>query len=141
MLRHYRRPFMTVYAWMLAYAVVSTAVDAAAWEAIPTFSGTIVIEPDTFAPSTRLAGASGVWIRYTPTLSIDCSPPRGCYASTQRIYYDFNCVPRYAVVIERISMDLNGAVIKRETPGTYAPSNDEAANRILNAFCGSRERD
>jgi hypothetical protein len=115
-------------------------VDAASWEAIPTFSGTIVIEPDTLAPSTRLPGANRVWIRYTPTLSIDCSPPRGCYASTQRIYYDFNCVPRYAVVIERVSMDLNGAVIKREMLATYAPPNDEAANRALNAFCGSRER-
>jgi hypothetical protein len=74
-------------------------------------------------------------------LSIDCSPPRGCYASSQRIYYNFGCAPRYAVVVERISMDLNGAVLKRETPGTYATANDEAAKRVLKEFCRAWDRD
>jgi hypothetical protein len=38
-------------------------------------------------------------------------------------------------------MDLNGAVIKHEMPGTYAASTDEAANRILKEFCRPWERD
>ena len=134
-------PTIALYAWTIAFASAPAPLHAAAWEAIPALSGTIVIESDTLAPSTRLGGAGGVWVRYTPALSIDCSPPRGCYANSQRIHYNFACAPRYAVVAERISMDLNGAVIKHEMPGTYAASTDEAANRILKEFCRPWERD
>ena len=81
------------------------------------------------------------FMTFTPTLSVDCSPPRGCYASTQRIQYNFNCAPRYAVAVERISMDLNGNVLKHEIPESYVVSNDEAANRVLSTFCGPRDRD
>ena len=140
MLRH-RWPAIALCAGTMAFASGPVPLYAAAWEAIPGFSATIVIESDTLAPSTPAAGASGVWVRYTPTLSVDCSPPHGCYASWQRIYYKSGCAPRYAVVAERISRDLNGAVLKHEAPGNYAASTDEAANRILNEFCSARERD
>ena len=128
-------------AWTIVCASAPAPLHAATWETTPAFSGTVVIETDTLAPSAQLAGASGVWVRYTPSLSIDCSPPRGCYASSQRIYYNFSCAPRYAVVVERISMDLNGAVLKRETPGTYAAANDEATKRVLKEFCRAWDRD
>jgi hypothetical protein len=42
---------------------------------------------------------------------------------------------------ERISLDLNGVVIKHEVLGNYAASTDEADNRVLRAFCGAWERD
>src|SRR5690348_3611010 len=136
------RSIIALCACMIVCVMPPATLSAAGWDAIPAFSGTIVIESDPVGPpSTRLVGASGVWVRYTPSLSVDCSPPRGCYASSQRIYYDFGCAPRYAVVVERISMDLNGQVLKRETPGNYAASTDEAANRILNRFCGVPERE
>lgn len=38
-------------------------------------------------------------------------------------------------------MDLNGEVLKRETPGNYAAPSDEAAKQILNRFCGVPERE
>ena len=138
--RRHKLP-VSLIASALVSAIPYQAPRAATWESIPTFSGLVHIELDTLGPSTRIAGATGVWVRYTPTLSVDCSPPRGCYASTQRIYYNFNCTPRYAVTMERISMDLNGAVIKHELSGNYAVSNDEAANRVLNTFCGPPDRD
>jgi hypothetical protein len=132
---------LAFYAWTMAFTSAPAALHAAAWESIPASSGIIVIESDSLAFSNPLVGAGGVWVRYTPTLAIDCSPPRGCYANSQRIYYNFSCVPRYAVVVERISMDLNGAVLKRERAGNYAATNDEAAKRILKEFCRAWERD
>ena len=142
MVQCHARWIVALCACTIVCVMPPATLSAAGWEAIPTFSGTIVIEPDTVGPpSTRLVGASGVWVRYIPSLSVDCSPPRGCYASSQRIYYNFGCAPRYAVVVERISMDLNGEVLKRETPGNYAAPSDEAANRILNRFCGVPERE
>lgn len=142
MVQCHARSIIALCACTIACVMPSATLSAGGWQTIPAFSGTIIIEPDGVAPpSTRLAGASGVWVRYTPSLSVDCSPPRGCYASSQRIYYNFGCTPRYAVVVERISMDLNGEVLKRETPGNYAASTDEAANRILNRFCGVLERE
>ena len=135
------RSAMTFCAWVMALASAPGLLHAAAWESIPAFSGAIVIETDTLAASPQLAGSTGVWVRYTPALSIDCSPPRGCYANSQRIYYNFGCVPRYAIVVERVSMDLNGTVLKHEMPGTYAAANDEAANRIFKEFCRAWDRD
>jgi hypothetical protein len=140
-MQHRHGSAMAFFACMVAFASAPPPLHAAAWESIPAFSGTIVIESDTLAPSPQLAGASGVWVRYSPTLSIDCSPPRGCYANSQRIYYNFGCAPRYAIVVERISMDLNGAVLKHETPGSYAAANDEAANRVFKEFCRAWDRD
>lgn len=141
MIPHCRGAMVSFLVAAIAFAGATTGLHAEGWDSIPAFSGTIVIESETAGPSTRIAGVTGVWVRYTPALSIDCSPPRGCYASSQRIYYAFGCAPRYAVVVERISMDLNGAVIRHEMPGNHAASQDEAANRILNAFCGVRDRD
>lgn len=128
-------------AWVLPLAIASGALRAASWESIPTISGTITIEADTLGPSAQIAGATGVWIQYAPSLSVDCSPPRGCYASRQRIHYTFSCTPRYAILTARTSFDLNGAILKHETLGMPAASNDEAANRVLTAFCGLSEHE
>jgi hypothetical protein len=62
-------------------------------------------------------------------------------ATTQRILYDFSCKPRYAVLMERISMDLNGTFIKHELFETYVAAYDPAASRVLNTFCPLRDRD
>ena len=131
---------VAVFALTIALARAPGELHAAAWESIPNASGTIVIESGVSMPSTLSGAAGGVWVRYTPALSVDCSPPNGCYANSQRIYYRFSCAPRYAVMAERISMDLHGAVIKHETPGNYAASTDEAANRVLKEFCSAWER-
>jgi hypothetical protein len=105
-------------------------------------SGLFTVE--SVGPSTLLAAADGAWVLYAPTLSVDCSPPRGCYAKTQRIHYDFRCSPRYAVLTERISMDINGAIVKHEVAdasSAYAPSYDAGASSVLDAFCPLPPRD
>lgn len=105
-------------------------------------SASVTVE--SLGPSTLLAGATGAWVLYAPTLSADCSPPRGCYAKTQRIHYDFSCAPRYIVLTERISMDLNGNVVKHEVQQSapaLTPAYDPAASRVLDTFCPLPGRD
>ena len=102
------------------------------------FTSSSSVTVESLGPPTLIAGGSGAWVVYAPTLSIDCSPPRGCYAKTQRIHYDFSCAPRYAVVTERISMDLNGNIVKHELQderATYALSNSRGATELLDTFC------
>ena len=81
----------------------------------------IAIETRTVGPSLRYPGTTGVWVTYSPSLSVDCSPPRSCYAKTQRIYYVFNCAPRYAMPVERVSADIGGTVIKQESRSDAEP--------------------
>jgi len=81
-----------------------------------------VIEINKPSGSTRFVGAAAVWVLRSYPISADCRPPPGCYAKSQVINYHFNCSPRYVVVAERISLDLNGDAVKHEVlepGGTY----------------------
>jgi hypothetical protein len=125
--------------------IAAGSATAARWE-ITGAAPEVVIETNTVGPSLRYPGTTGVWVTYSPSLSVDCGPPRGCYAKTQRIYYVFNCSPRYAMPMERISADIGGSVIKRETRGdddVYSADGDVGALVILETYCpvrGSRDR-
>jgi hypothetical protein len=134
---HHRALASSLATCALGLAVASDGAQAASWESIPTFSGTITIEMETLGPSSQIVGATGAWVRYSPSLSVDCSPPRGCYAATQRLHYVFNCMPRYIILMERTSFDLGGTTLKHEHVGSHAVANDEAAKRLLTAFCGA----
>ncbi len=97
-----------------------------------------VIETDRSYPSTRFIGADSIWLYQTYPMSIECNPPRACYASSQLTNYHFSCAPwRYVVVVEQFSMDLNGNVVKHEfqAPGgelRYFTSGD-----VVERFCGA----
>lgn len=113
---------------------------AAPWEIMGGAPG-IMLDTATVGPSLRYPGTTGIWVTYAPSMSVDCSPPRGCYARTQRIYYIFNCAPRYAMPLERISMDLNGNVVNREfrtDADPYSADADVGALVILETYCPSR---
>lgn len=121
--------------------IAAGSVVAARWE-ITGAAPEVLIESNTAGPSLRYPGTTGVWVTYSPSLSVDCGPPRGCYAKTQRVYYVFNCSPRYAMPMERISADLGGSVIKRETRGdgdAYSADADVGALLILQTYCPARE--
>ena len=67
---------------------------------------------------------------------------RGLLANGRRIYYVFTCAPRWAAPFDRISMDLNGKVVNRQTrdpSGPYAPEYDGGAALVLNAYCPLRD--
>jgi len=118
---------------------------AAPWE-ITGAAPEIAIETNTAGPSLKFPGTTGVWVTYSPSLSVDCAPPKGCYAKTQRIYYVFNCSPRYAIPVERISADIGGTIIKRESRSEgepYVLDADVGAWVILHTYCpvgGRRDR-
>lgn len=147
----HRIPLMSIQRRHRAFAIAGTAaafvviasnsLAAAGLDLLSASSASITVE--SLGPPMLVAGASGAWILYSPTLSVDCSPPRGCYAKTQRIHYDFSCVPRYIVLTERISMDLNGAIIKDEVQdaASYPASYDAGAMRVLDTFCPLPNRD
>ena len=118
-----------------AFLIIASSASGAGWDAISSESVTV----ESFGPSSLISGASGAWVLYAPALSVDCSPPRGCYAKTQRIHYDFNCAPRYTVMTERVSMDLNGTIVKHEVleaAPRYAPALGVGARQVLDTFCG-----
>jgi hypothetical protein len=124
--------------------LAANGVPPIVWETGPSYAGTLTIDANSLGPSLSVPGTTGVWVYHSPTMSVDCSPPRGCYATTQRIYYVFNCAPRYAMPMERISMDLNGKVVKHEVrhgQPTYSQTYDEAAHLVLDAFCRGRDHD
>ena len=99
--------------------------------------GTVIeIETNKFSTSTRFVGADAIWLHHSYPMSIDCRPPRGCYAKSQLINYHFRCAPRYVAVVERISMDLNGNIVKHEVfelGGTYELYTQ---GDLVDSFCG-----
>lgn len=120
-----------------ACAWPGAVASAASWDLPPT-AGPFAVDAGTFGPSLRFPGAMGAWVQFAPGLSVDCSPPRGCLANTQRLHYVFNCSPRYAVLVERISYDLNGSVVNhevRDLSAGYGIAYDGGANAVLAAFC------
>ena len=127
---------------LLACVLLLAAGSAAAarWEILGA-APEIAIDTNTIGPSLRYPGTTGVWITYSPSMSVDCGPPRGCYAKTQRIYYVFSCSPRYAMPVERISADLNGAIINREARSdadAYSAEADVGAWVIMETYCPLR---
>ena len=134
-----RAPAMRIALAALWLAAVSPA-DAARWEVMGA-APEIALDTSTVGPSLRFPGATGIWLTYSPSMSVDCSPPRGCYAKTQRIYYLFNCSPRWAVPAERISADINGNVIShelRQEGQPYSADADIAALVVLETYCPNR---
>ena len=127
-------------AFVAATLLAAASASAAPWE-ISGAAPEVAIETSTVGPSLRYPGTTGVWVTYSPSLSVDCSPPRACYAKRQRIYYIFNCAPRYAMPVERLSADINGTIIKQEVrtdAEPYYPDADTGAFVILETYCPIR---
>jgi hypothetical protein len=124
---------------MASAAFVAIVADEPGAEVLSlTSSDGVAIETNKLLPSTRFAGAFAIWVQHSYAISVDCRPPRGCYAKTQVINYHFSCWPRYIIVVERISMDLNGNIVKHEVlePAPTSVLNYEADDEVLNRFCG-----
>lgn len=59
-----------------------------------------------------VAGAPGtvaVWVLIDYPMSVECSPPRACYAKSQWMYAFVNCPA--VLVLQQLSLDLNGNVV------------------------------
>jgi len=115
-----RLPSAVIALRMACTALVALAItvgDAGAEVlSFPSADGS-VIDTNKLYDSTRFVGAVAVWFHQTYAISVECNPPRGCYAKSQLTNYHFSCAPRYVVVVERISFDLNGEAVKHEFDG------------------------
>ena len=97
-------------------------------------------------PAPGYPGAVAVWVYFEYPMSIDCSPPRACYAKSQWVYAYVNCSTRTVAVMQQISMDLNGNVVAAVNSDaaqfvrgygsevrTYASG---APGRVVQSVCG-----
>jgi hypothetical protein len=62
-------------------------------------------------PTEGYPGTTAVWVYVDHPLSVDCSPPRACYAKSQWIYAYVNCYMYSATPLQTISLDLIGNVV------------------------------
>ena len=104
----------TVSRWLFAAVLIIAVWECGAKTWPINSSEGIPIETNVLSQSNWLVGAYAIWLHYSYPLSIDCSPPRACYANSQLIHYHFNCLRGFIYIRERISMDLNGSVVKHE---------------------------
>ena len=56
-------------------------------------------------------GAVEAWLHVEHSISVDCSPPRGCYAKSQWINAIVNCRQRTVGLLRVVSMNINGDVV------------------------------
>ena len=122
---------------MVCAAFVALAADMPGAEVLPVTSADgSVIDTNKPSTSTRFVGADAIWVHHSYPISIDCRPPRGCYANSQVINYHFSCAPRYVAVVERISLDLNGNVVKHEVFEPGAAYELYTHGDVVDRFCG-----
>ena len=94
------------------------------------------------APAAAYPSAAEVWAHVSYALSIDCSPPRACYAKSQWIRAYVHCYTGSVAVLERVSLDLNGNVVATavaESVWFKRPANDLGAVTVLGLLCGYRD--
>lgn len=84
------------------------------------FAG-IAVDMDSVGAVEGYPDRVGAWVLYTYSTSIDCSPPRGCYAASQRVYSLVNCAVQAIAPVQQVSMDRNGNVIAQSDVNFNAP--------------------
>ena len=111
-------------AWLAVLcALVADPVASERWVDIvgsSRFAG-IAIDIDSVSFVAGYPDRVGAWILYTYSTSIDCSPPRNCYAASQRVYSLVNCAAQAIAPVQKISMDRNGDAIAQSDVNFNAP--------------------
>jgi len=87
-----------------ALSLVGLAANTGAWSEV------LSIGPSSYP------GVVEVQLRFEHALSVDCSPPRACYAKRQWIHAFVNCHQRTVALARVVSMDLNGNVVNDVSP-------------------------
>ena len=120
-----------------AFSVLATraaAFESQTWPGIlPSASATIYVQSADLVEGSP--AAVGGWVVIDYKMSVDCSPPRACYAASQRVYLYAYCSIGVIRELQRISLDLNGNVLAETGERVaYIPprgSVDGAAARTL----------
>ena len=82
---------------------------------------TIAVDADSVTPEEGLPGTMTAWFRFSYDVMLDCSPPRGCLASSQRIQYHVICSIGAIAPIQRTLLDLAGNVLAQSEVTLDAP--------------------
>jgi hypothetical protein len=124
-----------VAAASFVFATRAAAFESQIWPgSLPSASATIYVTSPVRAEGSPDIVAGWVLINYA--LSVDCSPPRACYASSQSVYSYAYCSTRAIHEIERTSLDLNGNVVAEtgERP-TYIPRRGSVDRAVVRTLC------
>lgn len=127
-------------------AVCAAAADPAASENWVTLSNygitAIAVDADSVTPVEGSPDTRTAWFRFTYAVMLDCSPPRGCLASSQRVQYRVTCIGglRGAIApIQRTLLDLAGNVLASSEVTLdvvpYVPPPGTVENEMASSFC------
>ena len=77
------------------------------------------------------------WVLVNYAMSVNCSPPRACYASAQWVYSYAYCSVGGIREIKRVSLDLNGnAVAESGERVAYIPPHGSVDRAVMRTLCG-----
>ncbi len=117
--------------------------DAAGFESetwagsLPASSAAITVNWSEVGPVEGLADTIGGWVLISYARSVNCSPPRACYASSQRVYVYAYCSIGAIKDIQRISLDLNGNVVAQTGERiAYIPFAGSVDREVIRTLCG-----
>ena len=116
-------------------AMGADAFESQVWPgSLPSASATISVNsPVTIEGSGDIVGG---WVLINYALSVDCSPPRACYASSQRVYSYVYCSTRAIHEMQRTSLDLNGNVLAETGERlTYLPPRGSLDRAVVRTLC------
>ncbi len=103
--------------------------------------GITAIAVDADSLTTTVEGSTetrSAWFRFTYAVMLDCSPPRGCLASSQWIQYRVICSIGAIAPIQRMLLDLAGNVLAQSDVtlvAPYAPPRGSTEIAMVSSFC------
>ena len=98
-------------------------------------AGIYVNEPEV-GPVEGLPDTVAGWALISYERSVNCSPPRACYANSQQVYVYANCSTGAIKDIQRISMDLSGNVVAESGERTaYIPAHGTVDHAVVRVLC------
>ena len=126
---------LVVVAASFVFATGAAAFESQIWPgSLPSASAAIYVTSPLLVDGSADTVGARVLINYA--LSVDCSPPRACYASSQSVYTYAYCSTRAIHEMQRTSLDLNGNVVAETGERlTYIPPRGSVDRAIVRTLC------
>ena len=117
------------------FATDSAAFESQIWPgSLPAAS--VAISVKTSNPVEGSLFAVEGWIQINYAISVDCSPPRACYANSQWVYVYTYCPMGTMREIRRVSLDLNGNVLAETGErAAYIPARGSVDRAVVRSLC------
>jgi len=127
----------SIIAGCLALASDAAGFETDIWAgATPASSAAITVNWDEVGLAEGLPETIAGWVLISYERSVNCAPPRACYANSQRVYVYASCSTGAIKDIQRISMDLNGNVVAESGERTaYIPARGTVDREVVRVLC------